>query len=645
MSTLNDTDLFVVEREGVQYKVEAVDVVVDPLTGELESPVEVLTPLNGAGIGAGVPYNPISSPIVTVGGGGSVDFETTPIQGIDDLDPDNVVLTFTDDVDENPALKFFSPGDFLGVSGATDVICNGRACQTEVTIGNQGGVAITTSSSSITRIVVDCEGTDVSPKSKLTLSSTLLTSGLDSNTDCTVVQASNSTGSLALLTNGQRETLIFSFAGTTGTWYLSGKRVKIYNVYTDQAGGASVSNDVNVVSTGYPGSNTMTVSGNIFSNGDTLSKTASYGASLICSDNTELANMIGPILMTDSNGDLVTPQTSEIQTVSGTAPAITLTFADSTDLEYFQPGDVVQGGDWNQDRVWSSTITDANPSFPGTQGFNGNLSTATLSNTGNVKWNATSFGLSGVVRVAYNTGNYAAGDVINDGVSLTPTVEEEASAGVSWYNLGTITLGQMEFGGSAGYRGFYAIEVDGKLLVDQGISDPNAFSVVSVDAPNSQMVVDGGTWSNGDTVSLPPLEASATDVIGVDGNTLQIDGVSGTWLEGLHIKGASISASAPSPDSVVFTSSNGGTTAVTGTDATLTSRVWTLWQSNAVTGPWTQIGEYVDTSANDSQDGATPWADRPDLTPNKYYQAKVKYTSDNANPIESLVITFMTGDA
>ena len=127
MSTLNPTDLLLVEREGVQYKMQAGDMDLGP-TGVLEAPVEVLTPLNGAGLGPGVPYNPISSPI-----------------------------------------------------------------------------------------------------------------------------------------------------------------------------------------------------------------TAVDGNNITCSDGTELANMVGPISMTDENGDLVTPQTSEITSASGTAPAITLTFADSTDLEYFQP--------------------------------------------------------------------------------------------------------------------------------------------------------------------------------------------------------------------------------------------------------------------------------------------------------------------
>ena len=168
----------------------------------------------------------------------------------------------------------------------------------------------------------------------------------------------------------------------------------------------------------------------------------------------------------------------------------------------------------------------------------------------------------------------------------------------------------------------YILKADGKVLIDQGVRDL------------------------GDTsISKDPLTASATDVIGVDGNTLQIDGVSGTWLAGLHIKGAEISSSAPSPESVVFTSSNGGTTAVTGTDATLASRVWTLESSNAQTGPWTLVGEYVDTDANASQNGATPWSGRPALEANKFYQVKVKYTSENAEPVESVYSTFKTGDS
>ena len=70
MSTLNDDDLLLVERGGVQYKIEAQYVSTGP-DGLILPPVEVLTPVNGAGLNEGDPYSPISSAFVTE--------DTTPI--------------------------------------------------------------------------------------------------------------------------------------------------------------------------------------------------------------------------------------------------------------------------------------------------------------------------------------------------------------------------------------------------------------------------------------------------------------------------------------------------------------------------------------------------------------------------------------
>ncbi len=427
MSTLNDTDLFVVERGGVQYKVEYADV--DPITGELEAPVEVLTPLNGAGIGAGAPYNPISSTITTVAGN-----------------------------------------------------------------------------------------------------------------------------------------------------------------------------------------------------------------NITCSDNTELANMVGPISMTDENGDLVTPQTSEITNISGTAPAITLTFTNSTDLEYFQAGDVVQSGDWNQSQVWSDSLTGTGLTNPA-NAFSGDVDSYADSSGGwSLDLSGHTFG-SGAHTIEVKSGG-ATSITVNNYTSIP-----DPGGGGAKVWTGTYTGEINSIASSATGSSMYYVKIDGNLLVNSGISNPNAVSVVSVDTSSSQMVVNGGTWSNGDVISLPTLEASATDVIGVDGNTLQISGVSGQWRPNLRIKGASVASSAPSPSSIVFTSMNGGTTAVTGTDATLASRVWTLQKSSAQTGPWTTVGEYTDLEANASQNGSTPWTGKPTLEENMYYKVKVKYTSDNANSVESVFNTFQTGDA
>ena len=70
MSTLNDDDILLVERGGVQYKVEAQYVSTGP-NGVILPSVEVLTPLNGAGLNDGQSYTPISSAYVST--------DTTPI--------------------------------------------------------------------------------------------------------------------------------------------------------------------------------------------------------------------------------------------------------------------------------------------------------------------------------------------------------------------------------------------------------------------------------------------------------------------------------------------------------------------------------------------------------------------------------------
>ena len=67
MSTLNDNDLMLIERDGVQYKVESQYVNVGP-DGTITSPVEVLTPVDGDGLIVGTQDAVISSAITAVDG-------------------------------------------------------------------------------------------------------------------------------------------------------------------------------------------------------------------------------------------------------------------------------------------------------------------------------------------------------------------------------------------------------------------------------------------------------------------------------------------------------------------------------------------------------------------------------------------------
>ncbi len=189
-------------------------------------------------------------------------------------------------------------------------------------------------------------------------------------------------------------------------------------------------------------------------------------------------------------------------------------------------------------------------------------------------------------------------------------------------DLKEIYLTYTDSGGQYDSCCLWKVKVNGRVLVDSSV-------------PGGQ----GATKVTGQ-----PLIASADDVEYVDGNVLGVSNVSGTWLAGLYAQGALVTSYAPSPQSIIFTSMNGGTTDFTGTDATLTSRTWTLEKGNSATGPWTDVGVYLDFAANASQDGATPWAN-PELEPNKFYQVKVEYNSSNAVSVISTFNTFKTGDA
>jgi hypothetical protein len=339
-------------------------------------------------------------------------------------------------------------------------------------------------------------------------------------------------------------------------------------------------------------------------------------------------------------------ETTDWQTITGVSSISSISWAtlDTTGAAYKYFGAIAFEVDGkilvdavNDSQVWSANVQIPSPisGYEAAKGFDGSLTTlcgcGTPPGDGIVINFVPPIPVTSSVEVLGGWGSGDDGFVRMDGVNGTPVNFPADSSITGTFtrlytgsgSLEAITVRDINNSAGANQCGFYAVRVDNKLLVDQG--------------------TDRGL---GDSyVSLPTLEASATDVMGVDGSSLLIDGVSGTWKTGLNIKGAEITPSAPSPTAVVFTSMNGGTTAVTGTDASLTRRVWTLEKSSSQSGPWTVVGEYIDLDANASQDGATPWSGKPILEANTYYQVKVAYYSDNANSVESIFNTFKTGDA
>ena len=99
----------------------------------------------------------------------------------------------------------------------------------------------------------------------------------------------------------------------------------------------------------------------------------------------------------------------------------------------------------------------------------------------------------------------------------------------------------------------------------------------------------------------------------------------------------------PSPTDVEFTSMNAGTAPFNGTDASLAYRTWTLDTRASDSDPWTNVTIADDYDPVASQDGATPWSGKPTLTADTQYRVKVEYSSDNARSVESEYSYFTTG--
>ena len=99
----------------------------------------------------------------------------------------------------------------------------------------------------------------------------------------------------------------------------------------------------------------------------------------------------------------------------------------------------------------------------------------------------------------------------------------------------------------------------------------------------------------------------------------------------------------PSPNDVEFTSANVGTTPFNGTEATLAYRTWTLDTRASDSDPWTNVTTADDYDPVASQDGSVTWASKPTLTADTQYRIKVEYHSANARSVESEYNYFTTG--
>ncbi len=143
--------------------------------------------------------------------------------------------------------------------------------------------------------------------------------------------------------------------------------------------------------------------------------------------------------------------------------------------------------------------------------------------------------------------------------------------------------------------------------------------------------------------ALSSTSGLAQTVYSVDGNVLTVGAGAQFAVGGTAYANGQITEYGPSPTEVEFTSSNAGTASFSGTDATLAYRTWTLETRASSSDPWTVVTTSDDYSPAASQNGATPWAGKPTLTADTQYRVKVEYSSANAKSVESDYTYFTTG--
>lgn len=616
------------------------------ILGFFEGPVEVTSPADGDGLsGDGTLYNPISSPITSVGGSGTETVTTDVIQtdtvspwadalsapsGLftgsyaDQFDGDLTTFAVPDKAAE--AFSFAPPGAFILTQNVRVYAPSPDQFKYAWTIGSDTGL------SSFVNATGWYELTGTSGKTF----SDLQPLEIGSDTAGTPVKFSAIEVNGQVLTSGAH---ILTFASDTG--------FSSYHV-----GDVVQSSDIALIAKD-ASANEWTVSGGTWTVGNTVSKTVNWDAELTCSSDTKLAVMEGPITMSDASGGTPSaPGTATITAVdegpvTGTPPITT---------------DPTSTGSWGSafngvDTGYAAAKALANAKS--IANFDPPLGVGATSIV--VKFVATRFS-PGVVECNGTNLNQGFGWVANGSVDVSEEVDVTSLVGaggitslsttnnlgdtpafVKWVKVdGTIVnLASDYFDGDTTVTFSSSDGLDAMSVGDE--VQPGVL-ITDIDTANNQLSTFGGLYTVGGTLSGETPSAGASTVVNVSGNTLRVSGVSGEWKTTYHIKGSQVLSYGIDPTAAVFTSANDGTAAVTGTDAPLKNRIWVLENSDSQSGPWTSVGQFTDNSATASQDGSVPWGSAPALVAGKFYRVKVKYTSNTAPTLESAYNTFKTSD-
>ena len=590
LADINDTDLLLVERDGVQYKLAAADL--DLSTGSFGTPVEVLTPVDGAGVGGNINFTGRTSDIASV--------DETLYQG-------------------------FVPGSELGLTGSF----NGGVPLVE---GNNGRIVGVTEQGGV--FYTDDDGTTITRPSH---------------------PGSNFTD---ICWNGSRyvavgqQSIIYSTNGHT--WYSASLPSNLETLYSCAAN---------------PATGRIVVSGRANSSNNAPYAYSSNGSSWTASNKTSQQNtwyMSGNV------------QTREIIKFGGgkwvSVERSTGGWSNYQNPEYSSDGinwyynETSQGGFYGVGLAYAEDL-----GYWGMIGTNGSTYTRFKTSTDGQTWthNSSNISQSSSGRPATNGPNvlvYGHGTFVYGASSFNGLFRSD-NGSISNWNVtypspqnkiqgGSFVKNKFVLTGANTVGLYFTKDLTGTtnpttlanmlhsswstMRYDLNFENSNVYNNSTGEiVANADFVETFDRYSKrvSDNLAFSPHEVTDGVI-----SLLYTQG-SATFAAGAdQIRtNSSLTVYAPSPDDIEFTSQNAGTTAVTASDATLAFRKWTLETRSSSSAPWTVVTAADDFAPVGSQNGSTTWTTKPTLQPYTQYRIKVAYYSSNAREIESEYAYFTTG--
>lgn len=606
-SEMVDTDLLLIERDGVQYQIPSSDLV--PVTGAIHTPVEVLTPINGAGVGGDLSYTPMTNTISaverterssqrTTGGGYNRALYWRALEYVNGTLLGGHGTSATDyhynillhDPSNNDINSWNSTNVYYGTFGDRHGFAYGLGKYVSVGYGD---------------------------------------SSYHNHT--IIVSHAPNTGWIGRGETGDVGTLNIQhwYGYNYGARYIDFNDVKFAN---NMFVAVAQTEDWN--STTQHHNNQYYDQMTIYTSNDGLNwqyRNGPRGQWQACAY---------------GNGRWVVVGKSQSNYVSNTRMATStdgVSWSSVSGAPFSGYGDIIfANGMFVAVAHYDGSENNNSPICYSTDGLNWTTANATPGRYDRITYGDGKF-------VAHNggTGSYRNKIVVSeDGINWTsnPGLYEEDGSDLNVYGL---TYGGGYFW--AGGNGYLFKSADGRNWDPEKVS----ISLLNDDVLNSadSSVVDGAALS---TVIPQYTQLAADSNAGVTGEIYEITSPTsltlyntvGEWTTGMKaVSQTPITSYAPSPAEVTFTSENAGTTAVSATGTTLLSRTWTLETRASDSDPWTVQVEYEDFSIASSQDGATEWTtNKPTLLPNTQYRVKVAYNALGARTQESPYHTFTTGD-